>query len=167
MNTPLALAMILLATPPMLGPTAVEKLERSGVEVLGRDPAPGLCCALLPVHGPADVDSVAFPAAGFNNDHIRLLRHFPNLQSVRFPRSISVQQDWLVPQIVPKGTWLLYRVHDDAGKISKSESEATFRDFPERWEGPRSRPALGSLYDEDTNGDGIITEDDVVYHQNK
>lgn len=126
----------------------LQRFDDAGIQTQGRDPfaGTGLCGALLPVRVPNDVYHVSLPARGFNSDHLRLLRRFPNLRQVRCRCTVTEADHRLIESNVPTGAWLLYDVRLDDGTVD------------------RRRPVRSGyrLADEDINGDGIVDENDEV-----
>ena len=142
-------------TPPHLVDfrNVLQRFDDAGIQTQGRDPCAGtgLCCALLPVRVPTDVYYVSLPARGFNNEHLRLLRHFPNLLHVRCQRDLSEAEHQLIRSNVPTGTWLLYNVRTNDGTVDER----------------RSIRSGYQLADEDVNGDGIVDENDEELAESK
>lgn len=139
---------IAFGSPPHLidSRTVLQRFEDADIQSQGRDPfaGTGLCGALLPVRVPDDVYCVSFPVRGFNDDHLRLLRHFTNLSQVRCRRTLTEAEHELIESNAPTGTALLYNVRLDDGTIDKRRAvRAGYR-----------------LADEDINGDGIVDEYD-------
>lgn len=131
--------------------TAREQLTAVDVEIGGRDPfaGTGLCGALLPVHGPDDVEYLSFPHAGFDLEHLRLLRHFPNLKQVRCDRAISESEYQVLYESVASGALILCRVKSPDGSVLQKYTR-------------RSRGVLVEEPDSDVNGDGVIDENDLL-----
>jgi hypothetical protein len=128
--------------------SVLQQFEDAGIETLGRDPlaGTGLCGPLLPVHTPQDVHYVTLPRAGFDLDDLRQLRKFPNLEQVRCQTEMTEEQDQAVREAITRDTLLLYSVRSANGSVSRLVA----------------RRADGRMADEDTNGDGIVNEDDEV-----
>ena len=147
LNVTLLIA-IALGSPPHLIDTrnVLRRFEDARIETQGRDPfaGTGLCGALLPVRVPPDVYFVSLPIRGFKEEHLRLLRHFPNLVQVRCGRALTEVEHKLIESNVPNGTWLQYDVRLDDGPIDRRHA---------------IRPGY-RLADEDINGDGIVDEND-------
>ena len=124
----------------------LQRFADASIQTQGRDPlaGTGLCGALLPVRVPNDVRYICLPACGFDQDHLRLLRRFPNLQQVRSRRAVTEAEHKLIQLNVPPGTWLLYNVCLKDGTVDRSRSN-------------RSRYRRAK---EDVNGDGVVDEHD-------
>ena len=141
---------VILGSPPHLidSRSALERYDEAKIQVQGRDPyaVSGLCfCGpLLTVHGADDVGSVSFPAAGFDDDHLRLLAQFPNLAQVRCKRALTEAEHNLITSIVPTGTSLIYAVRSNDGSIDHRYRRSGYR-----------------VDEEDTNGDGVVDDDDI------
>ena len=142
---------ISFGTPPHLVDfrNVLQRFHDAGIHTQGRDPfaGTGLCGALLPVRAPHDVYYVSLPLRGFNNEHLRLLRRFPNLTQVRCRRKLSEAEHELVESNVPAGTLLLYDVLLNDGTVD------------------RRRPIRADyrFSDEDINGDGVVDENDLEF----
>lgn len=139
---------IAFGSPPHLIDTRnlLQRFEDAKIQTQGRDPFAGteFCGALLPVRVPDDVYYVSLPICDFDDVHLCLLRHFPNLTQVRCGRALTEVEHNLIKTNVPKGTCLQYNVRLDDGTIDQ-----------------RHTIRLGyRLANEDINGDGIIDEYD-------
>lgn len=139
---------IAFGSPPRLIDTrnVLQRFEDAKIQSQGRDPFAGteLCGALLSVRVPDDVYYVSLPVCGFDDVHLCLLRHFPNLVQVRCQRALTEVEHNLIKINVPRGTWLQYNVRLDDGTIDQRHT---------------IRPGY-RLANEDINGDGVIDEND-------
>lgn len=130
--------------------TPLEQFTAAEVEMGGRDPfaGTGLCGALLPIHGPDDVEYICFPRAGFDLEHLRLLRHFPNVKQVRCDRAISEKEYAVLYESVASGGLILCQVKSPGDTVEQM----------------RTRHIRGLRVEEpdgDVNGDGVIDENDL------
>ena len=98
---------VILGSPPHLidSRSTLERYDEAKIQVQGGDPFAGsascLCGPLLTVHGADGVGSVSFPAAGFDDDHLRLLAQFPNLAQVRCKKVLTEAEHNLITSSVP------------------------------------------------------------------
>lgn len=132
-----------LAPPVAPNQKVLSQLSAAGVEFQGRDPfaGSGLCGALLPVHFPEDIHYVSLPAEP-SIECFHLLSQCPNIQQVRSSCALTERQHLQVRSRVKDGTLLLFKVRWDDGyvRFAKNLIQST----------------------QDTNGDGIVDENDVV-----
>ena len=139
---------VILGSPPHLidSRSTLERYDEAKIQVQGRDPfaGSGFCFPLLTVHGADDVGSVSFPATGFDDDHLRLLAQFPNLAQVRCKKVLTEAEHNLITSSVPTGTSLIYAVRSKDGSIDDRYRLSGYR-----------------VAEEDTNGDGVVDEDDI------
>lgn len=149
-------AAVLLLAPPASPPTdpTIQHLEMAGVKLQGRDPCQGtgLCCALLPVCQPSDVDYITFPRHWVDLTNVAMLGHFPNLKCVGCVRTVSKAEfDTLLKTVSPT-TSITCRVRLENGTATRA------------WRiDPRIQRRI--RHATDINGDGVVNEDDLVSTQ--
>ena len=148
MQTVTIIIAIAFGAPPHLidSRSTLQRYADAGIQTQGRDPfaATEICGAPLPVHCPEDVYYDSLPERGFDDDHLRLLRRFPNLTQVRCRRTITDAEHCLIDSSVPRGTVFLYNVCLDDGTNRKGRT----------LHGGYTKPV------KDINGDGVVDEDD-------
>ena len=77
-------------------------------------------------------------------DSLRLLAQFPNLAQVRCKKVLTEAEHNLITSSVPTGTSLIYAVRSKDGSIDDRYRLSGYR-----------------VAEEDTNGDGVVDEDDI------
>ncbi|OYP34324.1 hypothetical protein CGZ80_14765 [Rhodopirellula sp. MGV] len=145
--TGLSIAIAAFAPPSASDPRSpLQRLRDADIAVYGSDPlaGSGFCGALLPVHGPNDVDGVRLPRSGFDLDHLRLLRHLANLRSVACARTLTETEYRILDHSVSRNVWISCSVRLDDGTIVHNVQSRT---YPE-------------MLDFDTNDDGVVDEND-------
>ena len=125
----------------------------AGIVVTGRDPffGTGLCGPFLPVHAPADVYHVRIARTNVRVDHLRLLRHFPNLRQIT-ATNLTIEQDRSIHESAPRNAWLSYDVVNNSGFVVRTGMK--------RVDAGRTSLAIANTALGDVNGDGIVNEDD-------
>jgi hypothetical protein len=151
-NTNLLNAIVawVLIAPPVFDPTdsTVRRLRSVGVQLYGRDPCEGtgLHCASPPAYTSNDVDVAVLPRRGHSLDDLRAFSRLPNVRRVASNRTITEREYDVLNASVPATVWFSFNVRMHDGTIHRLGSH-------------RSRHRDLS---DDTNGDGVVDEQDDV-----